>query len=267
MEPVRILVAGDVVGKPGREACAKIIPQLKRTERLDCVILNVENMAGGSGITHSTVEEIFNIGVDVMTPGDHIFRKKDAEQLLVEHPHILRPANYPKGAPGSGSVVVETQRGLKVGVLNLIGRVFLKTVDCPFETARREIEKLKRETSIICVDLHAEATSEKVAMGWFLDGKVSAVYGTHTHVQTADETILPGGTGYITDVGMCGPYKSVIGREVDNVLKMFLTQMPVKLDVAREDTRLSGAIFEIDPQSGKALSVKRVHERLNHVNR
>ncbi len=267
MESIRVLVAGDVVGKPGREACAAFIPRLKSSERLDCVIINVENMAGGSGITETTVREMFSYGADVLTSGDHIFKKKDADSLLKDNPRILRPANYPAAVPGSGSVVVETQRGIKVGVLNLIGRVFLKTVDCPFETARREVEKLRRETPVILVDMHAEATSEKVALGWFLDGRVSAVYGTHTHVQTADEAVLPGGTGYITELGMCGPYRSVIGREIEDVFKMFLTQLPVKLEVATQDARFSGAIFEIDPQNGRCLNVKRVHERLEHAHR
>ncbi|HXV28109.1 MAG TPA: TIGR00282 family metallophosphoesterase, partial [bacterium] len=164
--------------------------------------------------------------------------------------------------PGSGSVVVETKQGIKVGVLNLLGRVFLKTVECPFEAGRREVEKLRKDTPIIFIDMHAEATSEKVAMGWFLDGQVSGIFGTHTHIQTADERILPQGTGYITELGMCGPYHSVIGREIDQVLHMFTTQMPVRLEVAKEDIRLSGVLFEIDPETGKALKIERVHEKL-----
>ena len=262
MKPFRVLVVGDVVGNPGRRACTQIIPRLRQTEKIDFVIANVENLAGGSGITESTTRELFTHGVDAMTSGDHVFKKKEAEALIQNDSRILRPANYPASVPGCGSTVIKTSQGIKVGVLNLLGRVFLKTVDCPFEAAKREVEKMRRETSIIFVDMHAEATSEKVAMGWFLDGKVSAVFGTHTHVQTADERILPRGTGYITEIGMCGPYHSVIGRDIDQVLHMFLTQMPVRLDVAHEDSRLSGALFDIDPETGKTLSVKRVHEKV-----
>ena len=230
------------------------------------MIANGENLAGGSGITESTVIDLFGSGVNVMTSGDHIFRKKESEELLNRSTRILKPANYPEGTPGIGATVVETSNGVKVGVLNLIGRVFLKTVNCPFETAEREVAKLRAQTPLIFVDIHAEATSEKVALGWFLDGKVSGIFGTHTHIQTADETILPKGTGYITELGMCGPYRSVIGREVDQVLKMFKTQMPMRLDVAKEDPRISGALFETEIETGKTVSVRRVHEKLNSSN-
>ena len=265
MKTFRVLAAGDVVGNPGRKACTEIIPRLRRDENIDFVIVNGENLAGGSGVTESTTRELFQNGVDVITSGDHIFRKKEAESLLMKDHRILRPANYPAAVPGEGAAIVTAQGGVKVGVLNLIGRVFLKTVDCPFEIARREIEKLRKETSVIFVDIHAEATSEKVALGWFLDGKVSGIFGTHTHIQTADECILPRGTGYITELGMCGPYHSVIGRDIDAVLHMFLTQMPSKLEVATEDTRLSGALFDIDPATGKTVAIRRVHERVGHA--
>lgn len=262
METMKILALGDVVGEPGRRAIQGILPELIREEKIDFVIANGENLAGGSGITESTCYELFSAGVDVITSGDHVFRKKEGEALLEKSQRILKPANYPSGTPGIGSTVRESGNGVKVGVLNLIGRVFLKTVNCPFETAAREVARLRKETSVIFVDIHAEATSEKVALGWYLDGQVSGIFGTHTHVQTADETILPKGTGYITELGMCGPYRSVIGREVDQVLKMFLTQMPTKLDVAREDARISGVLFEVDPHTGKTVSIRRVHERL-----
>ncbi len=262
MRPFKVLVAGDVVGNPGRQACVEIIPRLRREEKIDFVIVNGENLAGGSGITESAARDLFQHGVDVITSGDHVFKKKEAEALLQANHRILRPANYPAGVPGEGSTVAQAQNGVKVGVLNLIGRVFLKTVDCPFEIARHAVEGLRRQTPVIFVDMHAEATSEKVALGWFLDGKVSGIFGTHTHIQTADECILPKGTGYITEVGMCGPYRSVIGREIAPVLHMFLTQMPAKLEVAQEDVRLSGAIFEVDPESGKTLAIRRVHERI-----
>jgi len=262
VEAIRVLAIGDVVGAPGREACIAIIPQLRIEEKINLVIANVENIAGGSSITESTTRVLFENGVDVMTSGDHIFKKKEAVSLVQKNRRILRPANYPMAAPGYGSVVVETDEGIKVGILNLLGRVFLKSLDCPFEVARKEIQKLREETAIVFVDFHAEATSEKIALGWFLDGKVTAVFGTHTHVQTADEQILPHGTGFITDLGMCGPYRSVIGREIDDALKLFLTQMPVRLEVATEDPRLSGAIFEVDPMTGKTLEIRRVHERI-----
>ncbi len=266
MKPFRVLAVGDVVGGPGRQACVQIIPRLCKEKEIDFVIANVENLAGGSGITESTTQQLFEAGVDVMTSGDHIFKKKDAEKLMRENPRILRPANYPAQVPGNGSVVVDTKRGIKVGVLNLLGRVFLKTVNCPFEIGKREVEKLRRETPVIFLDMHAEATSEKVAMGWFLDGNVSGIFGTHTHVQTADEHILPHGTGYITELGMCGPYYSVIGREIDQVLHMFTTQMPVRLEVAKEDMRISGVLFDVDPATGKTVNIQRVHEKFTLPN-
>lgn len=261
-ETFKVLALGDTVGDPGRRAIKEIVPELIRKEGIDFVIINGENIAAGSGITESTLFELFSSGADVVTTGDHVFRKKEGEALLANTTRILKPANYPAGTPGIGSTVVKAKNGKPVGVINLIGRVFLKTVNCPFETAEREVKKLKEQTNLIFIDMHAEATSEKVALGWFLDGKVTAIFGTHTHVQTSDETILPQGTGYITELGMCGPYRSVIGREIDQVLKMFLTQMPMRLDVARDDARISGAIFEVDPVHGKTLAIKRVHEKV-----
>ena len=262
METLKVLALGDVVGEPGRKAIQAILPSLIQEERIDFVIANGENLAGGSGITERTVFDLFSSGVDVVTSGDHVFKKKEGEALLAESTRILKPANYPAGTPGIGSTIVDSKKGVKIGVLNLIGRVFLKTVNCPFETASAEIKKLREKTPFIFVDIHAEATSEKVALGWYLDGQVSAIFGTHTHIQTADETILPQGTGFIAELGMCGPYRSVIGREVDQVLKMFLTQMPMRLDVAKEDARISGALFEVDASNGKTVSVRRVHERM-----
>jgi len=259
---MKVLALGDTVGEPGRRAIKEILPGLIREEGIDFVIANGENLAGGSGITASTVYDLFSSGVDVITSGDHIFRKKEGEELLEQNHKILKPANYPAGTPGVGSTVVKSKGGVLVGVINLIGRVFLKTVNCPFETAAREVKNLRAETPLIFVDMHAEATSEKNALGWFLDGQVTAVFGTHTHVQTADETILPRGTGFITELGMCGPYRSVIGREIDQAIKMFLTQMPTRLEVAREDARISGALFEVSPVSGKTVSVRRIHEKV-----
>jgi 2',3'-cyclic-nucleotide 2'-phosphodiesterase len=261
VKPFRVLVGGDVVGKPGRTVCAQVISRLRRDEKIDFVIVNGENAAAGSGITEATTQELFQGGVDVITTGDHVFKKKEAEELLRREQRILRPANYPAIVPGEGSVVMETRGGVKVGVMNLQGRVFMKALECPFETAKREVEKMRKQTPLIIVDIHAEATSEKIALGWYLDGKVSAIFGTHTHIQTADECILPGGTGYITDVGMIGPYRSVLGRGVDGVLHMFLTQMPARFEMATEDLRFSGALFDLDPETGKTIAVRRVHER------
>jgi len=259
---MRVLIVGDTVGKPGRQACLKIIPRLRESEKLDCIIINGENIAGGSSITADTIRELFDSGAHVITSGDHIYRKKDSIELLEQNPRILKPLNYPPGTPGKGSVVVELADKTKIAVINLMGRVFLKTIDCPFRAVEKELDRLRKETPNIVVDLHAEATSEKVAMGWFLDGKVSAVVGTHTHVQTADEQILPHGTAYITDLGMCGPHYSVIGRKIENVLQHFITQMPPHLEVATDDIRLSGVVIDIDSSSGRAKSIKRVHEKL-----
>ncbi|MBI4388486.1 MAG: TIGR00282 family metallophosphoesterase [Candidatus Omnitrophica bacterium] len=260
---MKILVLGDTVGKPGRKACSELIPKVIAQEQIDFVVVNGENLAAGSGITKETVDEIFSAGADVITTGDHVFKKKEANELVVKDRRIVRPLNYHQGTLGKGSTIVTAKNGVRVGVVNLLGRVFLKPIECPFRTVEKELETLGREARVILVDMHAEATSEKVAMGWFLDGKVSAVFGTHTHIQTSDETILPYGTAYITELGMCGPYESVIGRRVDQVLKQFLTQIPTHLDVAEEDARISGAVIEVDPESGKALSIKRIHERLN----
>ena len=263
METIKVLVIGDTVGKPGRAACQKLIPKLKDKHGIDFVVVNGENIASGSSITRDSVNEVFSSGVDVITSGDHIFRKKEAAALAEENPHILRPLNYPKGVPGNGFVVATTHSGVKIAVINLLGRVFLQTVDCPFQTVEAALKTIKSQTKIVLVDFHAEATSEKVAMGWFLDGQVSALYGTHTHIQTADETILPKGAAYITELGMSGPYRSVIGRDIDQVLYRFRTQMPGPMEVATEDARLSGALIEIDVESGKAKSIQRIHEKLN----
>ena len=261
-ELTKILVIGDTVGKPGREACKKIIPRLREKHGLDLVVVNGENLAGGSSVTRETADELLENGVDVITTGDHVFKKKEAAVLLEEDERILRPLNYPKGTPGHGMAVVTTAKGIKVAVINLLGRVFLQTVDCPFQIVETTLKSLKSQTRIILVDFHAEATSEKVAMGWFLDGQVSAVYGTHTHIQTSDESILPKGTAYMTELGMTGPYRSVLGRDIGQVLHRFRTQMPGPMDVASEDVRLSGAVIEIDVQTGQASSIERVHERL-----
>ena len=262
MELTKVLVIGDTVGKPGREACRRVIPKLREQHGIDLVAVNGENLAGGSSITRETAEELFQNGVDVITSGDHIFKKKEAAALVDENPRILRPLNYPKGTPGHGFVVVTTRKGVKVAVVNLLGRVFLQSVDCPFQVMETTLKTLKSQTKIVLIDFHAEATSEKVALGWFLDGEVSAVYGTHTHIQTADETVLPKGTAYMTELGMTGPYRSVLGRDINQVIHRFKTQMPGPMEVASEDIRLSGALIEIDVETGRAKSIQRIHERL-----
>ena len=259
---MRILLIGDIVGSPGREAVRRIVPKLRRDKSVDFVIANAENVAGGSGITPETVDELFQNKIDVITSGDHVWKKKELYETLSKEKRVLRPANYPLTCPGSGMAVISLENGGKVAVINLLGRVFMKPADCPFVAAEREIEKINRATKIILVDMHAEATSEKIAMGRFLDSRVSVVFGTHTHVQTADEKIFPGGTGYITDLGMTGPQDSVIGRRVDAIVEHFLTNMPKKFEVADKDVELQGAIVNIDDESGKALSIERVKEKI-----
>ncbi len=263
MELVRVMMIGDVVGKPGRKICRALIPHLREKDEIDLVIANGENLAAGSSLTKETAEELFSSGVDVITSGDHIFKKREGVQMVETNPAVLRPLNYPKGTPGLGCHIFTTAKAHKVAVINLMGRVFMQPIDCPFQAMESLLSKIQSQTKVIVVDFHAEATSEKVALGWFLDGQVSALCGTHTHIQTADETILPRGTAYVTEVGMTGPYRSVIGRDIEQVIRKFRTQMPTPMEVASEDLRLSGVVLELDAQSGKARSIRRIHERLN----
>lgn len=260
---MRILFLGDIVGSPGRDVIKKLVPSFREREKLDAVIANGENAASGSGVTVQTAEELFNSGIDVLTSGDHIWKKKEILEYLDRTDRLIRPANYPDGAPGLGATVVEIKNKGKFAVINLLGRVFMDAVDCPFLKAEKEIEKLQGETKIIIVDMHAEATSEKVALSWFLDGRVSAVIGTHTHVQTADEKILPKGTAYLTDAGMTGPFDSVIGRRKEPVIERFLTQLPTKFEVADNGLEMHGAIIDIDDKTGKAISIRRVQEKVS----
>jgi metallophosphoesterase (TIGR00282 family) len=256
---VRILAIGDVVGKPGRSIIVNRIAEYCRKELVDCVIANGENLAGGSGLMPAEADELFKAGVHVITGGDHIWGKKEIIPYIDRTPGLIRPANYPAEQPGKGYTIIETASGVKVGVIHLQGRVFMHTnCDCPFVTAKKIIQELRVKTNVIAVDMHCEATSEKVAMGWWLDGHASFVFGTHTHIQTADERILPQGTAYITDCGMTGPYESVIGRRVDRVLHRFTTGMPAHFEVATGDVRLCGALATVDSGSGRALEVKRV---------
>ncbi|BBA69665.1 TIGR00282 family metallophosphoesterase [Geobacter sulfurreducens] len=256
--PVNILFIGDIVGSPGRQALARELHRLVDHHRVDLVIANGENSAGGFGITEETAKELFSLGIDVLTSGNHIWDKRDSFSFIGREERLVRPANYPPGTVGRGSTVVRTAGGVSVGILNLEGRVFMNNLDCPFRVADQEIERLRESTPLIFVDFHAEATSEKIALGWYLDGKVSAVVGTHTHVQTADERVLPGGTAYITDAGMTGSFDSVIGVRKELAVERFVTQMPVRFEVAKKDVRLNGVVIGVDPASGRALSIERI---------
>ncbi len=255
---MKILFIGDIVGKPGRRAIAGLLDDLIRDYQIDFTIANGENAAGGMGITPDIAIELLDQRVDLLTSGNHIWAKKEIIPFLDQEERILRPANYPAEVPGRGAGIFRTKQGEKIGVINLEGRVFMKHLECPFRTGERMIETLKRETPIILVDFHAEATSEKVAMGWFLDGKVTAVLGTHTHVQTSDEKILDGGTAYITDVGMTGPLDSVIGIRKQIAVNRLLTQIPWKFDVATDEIEMQGVIIETDSPTGKAKGIQRI---------
>jgi metallophosphoesterase (TIGR00282 family) len=250
-------MVGDIVGAPGRKIIAQKLPSVRRHRRIDFVIANGENAAGGVGITPPISRELFDAGVDCLTSGDHVWKHREIISYIDDEEKLLRPANYPAGAPGSGLGMYEIAQGTSVAVVNLLGRIFLPPIDSPFDAARTAVDEAKKKTNVIIVDFHAEATSEKVAMGWFLDGKVSAVLGTHTHIQTADERILPGGSAYITDVGMTGPYDSVLGRNKERVVKAVTTLMPISFTMAKNDVKLCGVFLEIDVDSGKAVSIER----------
>lgn len=254
---MRVLAIGDVVGRPGRRIIQERLPHLKREYEIDFVVANVENAAAGFGVTPSVVGELLAAGIDVLTSGNHIFDKKEVFQIIETEPRLLRPANYPPGVPGRGVWSGMSAAGHPITVINLQGRVFMQPSDCPFRTAEALLNELPPE-QIILVDMHGEATSEKRAMGWYLDGRVSFVFGSHTHVPTADETILPRGTAYITDLGMTGPYDSVIGIDTAQILDRFLRGMPRKFDVASGDVRLCGALVEIDETTFRATAIERL---------
>lgn len=261
---IRILFIGDVVGKPGRVAVRELLDGLIDSYEIDLVAANAENVAGGFGVTAQTVSELFDYGVNVLTTGNHVWDKREAESLLNEVEYLLRPANYPPAAPGSGFCTVSTPGGVNVAVVNLSGRVFMECVDCPFRTADSVLEKIDESTSCVIVDFHAEATSEKRAMSLYLDGRVSAVLGTHTHIATADERILPGGTAYITDLGMTGNEDgSVIGIKYEAARKRFLSHIPTRFDLAKGIPVLNGAILTIDADSGRAESIERISRSLD----
>lgn len=256
--PLKILFIGDIVGKPGRVILGKALPALVAQWQLDLVIANAENAAGGSGLNEQCFREITRAGVGVLTMGDHVYKKKEIMPLLERHGSILKPANFPPEAPGAEYAIVPARDGTPVAVFTVLGRVFMRPVDCPFRAADRVLEAIGDQAKVIIVDMHAEATSDKQIMGRRLDGRTSAVLGTHTHVQTADETIFPAGTAYITDVGMTGPYDSILGRRVDRVSETTITFVPTFFEVATGDPRLCGVRLEIDPESGRALAIERV---------
>ncbi len=258
---MNILCIGDIVGRPGREVLAKVLPGLKAKHALDFVIANGENAAGGNGILPKQADEIFACGVDVITLGDHAWDKPEIYPYLQDNPRIIRPANFPDGSPGRGWTVVGSASGTKVGVINLLGRTFMRyNVDCPFRTLDKACAEIKAQAAVCVLDMHTETTSEKVAMGHYADGKVSLVFGTHTHIQTADEKILPQGTAYITDLGMTGPYDSVIGQDKEKIIQRFLTSMPQKFEVAAAAATLHGVVVSVDVKTGKAQAILRIQE-------
>jgi len=259
----RILFIGDIVGQPGRRILRETLPGLVEEHAPDLILANGENAAGGFGITPPLVEELLALGIAVLTSGNHIWDKKEILPYLADHAdgRLLRPANYPGDSPGYGVYVGRTQSKMPFAVMNLQGRVFMPPIDCPFRTADRLLEQIPCEVKIRVVDMHAEATSEKLAMGWYLDGRVTAVVGTHTHVPTADEIVLPQGTAYITDLGMTGPYDSVIGVDKSAVIGKFLSQVPARFGVAKGDVRLSAVLIEVETESGRSLSIRRIMRR------
>jgi hypothetical protein len=256
---MKILFIGDIFGRPGREMTRRVIPALVSRDGIDLVIANVENSAAGFGVTGDIADAILGYGVDVMTSGNHVWDKKEVLDYIPRQPKLLRPANFPAGVPGRGSYLARTRTGEPVGVLNLMGRIFMTPIDDPFAVALREIEVLRAKARVIFVDFHAEATSEKAAMAWHLDGRVTAVVGTHTHVQTADERILPGGTACMTDAGMTGPHDSIIGVTIDAALGRFLSGMPAKFEPANGPARLNAVIVTADPATGRATHIERLN--------
>jgi 2',3'-cyclic-nucleotide 2'-phosphodiesterase len=264
---MRILFIGDIVGRPGRELVQNGVGVLTERYAVDLVVANAENAAAGFGITRDVGDQLLQSGIDVMTSGNHIWDRKEAIDYIGVEARLLRPANYPAGVPGRGHYVARCADGRSVGVINLMGRVFMQSIDDPFAVALREIEAVRASTRIVLVDFHAEATSEKIAMGWHLDGRVTAVLGTHTHVQTADERILPKGTACLTDVGMTGPHDSIIGVEVEAALGRFLTAMPARFETATGNPRLHGVIVDADEETGRATRIERLSFSANELAR
>ncbi|MBI4834270.1 MAG: TIGR00282 family metallophosphoesterase [Planctomycetes bacterium] len=255
---IKVLAIGDIVGEPGREILKEKLPGFLEKQRIDFCVANAENSAGGSGVTPQIMEELISYGVNALTSGDHIWKRKEIVPVIAKDARLLRPANYPPQSAGHGHYLYDDAKGRKIGVINLQGRVFMPPIDSPFDAVDRAIKELSDKTKIIIIDFHAEATSEKIALGWHLDGKVSFIFGTHTHIQTADEGVLPNGTAYITDIGMTGPYDSILGRKKEKVLSAFLTGMPTHFDVAEDDVRIGGAIVSIDSSTGRAKAIERI---------
>ena len=254
---MNVLMVGDVFGDSGRTAVGKLLPKLRQEHAIDVCVVNVENSAGGFGVTPAMAKQVLEQGADVLTSGNHIWDKKEIVEYITKENLLLRPANFPVGTPGVGYVTVKAGPH-RVAVLNLMGRVFMNPIDCPFRKADEILPELRKETPVILVDMHCEATSESQAMGWYLDGRVSAVVGTHRHVQTADERVLPGGTAYITDLGMTGPTDGVIGVDREIILQRFLTQMPARFEPAKGPAALHGAVITIDPETGRASDIRRL---------
>lgn len=259
---IKILFIGDIIGKPGRMAVKELLPKVAGRFSPDVVIANGENSAGGFGLTPEVVEDLKSLQIDVITTGNHVWDKKEILDYIKKDARLLRPANYPPGAPGQGTIVFECPSGVKVGIVNLMGRVFMHSLDCPFRTADAIVAEMRKTTPVIAVDFHAEATSEKASLGYYLDGRVSGVIGTHTHVQTSDERILAGGTAFITDAGMTGPTDSVIGMRKDEIVQKFLTQMPVKFEVGSKDIELQGVAITVETATGRAVKIERIKEPL-----
>lgn len=259
---MKILFIGDIVGNPGRKAAKELVNSIRKELSIDFCIANCENAAGGSGITYVVAQELYRCGIDAITLGNHTWSKKEITNFIDSDSKIVRPANYPRELPGKGSTIISSDKG-KIGIVNLLGRVYMDNIDCPFRAAEKEIEYLKSFVKVILVDIHAEATSEKCALAWYLDGRVSCVFGTHTHVQTADERILPFGTGYITDVGMTGPYEGIIGVDREIVINKFLTHMPLKFEVAKGEVQFNAIYAEVDEKCGKTTNIQRITRILN----
>ena len=262
---MKLLFIGDIFGKPGREIAQRAIPALVARYGIDLVVANVENSAAGFGVTGDIAETILRYGVDVMTSGNHIWDKKEVLEYIPRQPRLLRPANFPAGVPGRGTWIGQTRTGEPIAVINIMGRIFMQPLDDPFAVVLKEIDAARRKARVILVDFHAEATSEKVAMGWHLDGRVTAVFGTHTHVQTADERLLPKGTAYLTDVGMTGPFDSIIGVTVEAALGRFVSAMPSKFEAATGPARLNAIVITADPASGRATAIERLNLSLQDV--
>lgn len=259
---MRILFIGDIVGRPGKHACGTLLPRLIREHAIDLVLANAENAAAGSGITPNIFSKLRHQGIDAATLGDHIYKRRDALALLEDSDRVCRSANLPPEALGREWVIVNSRSGVRAALFSLLGRTYMNIrADCPFHAADRILRQLPRDVKIVLVDVHAETTSEKVALGWYLNGRVTAVVGTHTHIPTADERVLPGGTAYITDLGMTGPYDSVLGRDRDRVIKSLVTGMPHPYDVATGEVHLSGVLIDVDPATGRATAIRRVWER------